>query len=321
MNYKREKTSIPKHISYHLKRWNSNILKSNDNKASETISVNLDNTTIQNQNSIIETKDTNFIFSAGFKELDKISSTWLTDDVIVLGGRPGMGKTAFIQSIIPHLAFDLQKPIVIFSLEMSALLYLNRLISHVSQIPTSKLRSGMLNDEEIYLLDECVSKLKDTPIYLDDTVGISIADLKEKCCKLKKGKNIQLIVIDYCQLMKTEANYDNRLLEISSIYKGLKELAIEINTPIITLAQLSRAPEMRPDKRPIISDLNLHPSFYQYVDRIMFLYRPTYYGLSVNNDENLKSQEAEIIVAKNKKGKVGMVPIKFDSTNAHFEDV
>jgi replicative DNA helicase len=320
MNYKREKTNTPKHINYHLKRWNSNILNVNDTKASETISVNLEKTTIQNQDSIIETKDANFIFSTGFKELDKISSNWLTDDVIVLAGRPGMGKTAFIQSIIPHLAVDLEKPIVIFSLEMSALLFVNRLISHVSQVSTSKLRSGMLNDEEIYLLDECVSKLKDAPVYLDDTVEISILDLKEKYYALKE-KNIQLIVIDYYQLMKTEAVNYNRILEISSIYKGLKELAIEINTPIITLAQLSRAPEMRSDKRPIISDLNLHPFFYQYVDRIMFLYRPAYYGLSFNNDENLKSQDAEIIIAKNKNGKLQMLPLKFDSTNAHFEDV
>jgi replicative DNA helicase len=318
MSYKREKTSSPKHINYYLKIWNSNILKANDTKASETISINLEKATIQNQDSIIETKDSNFNFSTGFKELDKISSTWLTDDVVVLAGRPAMGKTAFIQSIIPHLAVDLQKPIVIFSLEMSALLFVNRLISHVSKVSTSKLRSGMLNDDEIYLLDECVSKLKDAPIYIDDTVGISNADLKEKCRKMKKEKNIQLIVIDYCQLMKTEANYDNRLLEISCIYKGLKELAMEINTPIITLAQLSRAPEMRSDKSPVISDLQIHRSFNQYVDRMMFLYRPAYYGLNVNNDESLKSQDAEIIIAKNKKSKLGMVPLKFDSINVRF---
>lgn len=318
MSYKREKTSSPKHINYYLKRWNLNILKANDTKASETISNNLEKTTIDNQNSINETKDANFIFSTGLKELDKISSTWLTDDVIVLAGRPAMGKTAFIQSIIPHLAVDLEQPIVIFSLEMSALLYLNRLISHVSKVSTSKLRSGMLTDDEIYLLDECVTKLKNAPIYIDDTVGICIADLKEKCRKLKKEKNIQLIVIDYCQLMKTVANYDNRLLEISSIYKGLKELAIEINTPIITLAQLSRAPEMRSDKRPVISDLQIHRSFNQYVDRIMFLHRPAIYGLSDCNDENLKSQDAEIIIAKNKKDKLGMVPLKFDSINLRF---
>lgn len=258
----------------------------------------------------------------GLRDLDKMTSGWQKSDLIIIAGRPSMGKTAFVLSIARNAAVLYNKPVAIFSLEMSSLQIVNRLISSETEIPQDKLRNANLEDYEWERLIDKAEAISNAPIYIDDSASLTVSDLRSKARRLKTQKNIELIVIDYLQLMHAGENVGkgNREQEISYISRSLKIIAKELEIPVIALAQLSRAVEQRPDKKPILSDLRESGSIEQDADLVSFLYRPEYYKLEFNEDgESLKGL-AEIIIAKHRNGSTGSVLARFKNTIARFEN-
>jgi len=247
----------------------------------------------------------------GFTELDKMTSGWQRSDLIILAARPGMGKTAFALSLAQNAA-NAGKAVAIFSLEMSNLQLVQRLIAMDSEIDSHKLRNGQLEDYEWEKLHASVEKMTDVNIFVDDTPGINIFELRAKCRRLKNNHNIEMILIDYLQLMNAAPNKgrSNREQEISQISRALKGLAKELDVPVISLSQLSRAVETRGgDKRPQLSDLRESGAIEQDADIVTFIYRPDYYDL--DEDFDAPKDEAEIIISKHRNGSLGSVKLRF----------
>jgi replicative DNA helicase len=260
----------------------------------------------------------------GFRELDKLTAGWQRSDMIVLAARPGMGKTAFVLSMARNTAVDYGMGVAVFSLEMSSVQLVKRLIASETKIPAEKLRKGDLREDEMIQLHARINKLSTAPIYIDDTPGISIFDLRAKCRRLKQQHNIELVVIDYLQLMtagEKHNNNGNRVQEISTISRSIKEIAKELNVPIIALSQLSRSVEARGgDKRPLLSDLRESGAIEQDADIVSFIYRPEYYGLNQNEDGESNAGVGEIIIAKHRNGALDTVRLKFVGQFARFEN-
>ena len=260
--------------------------------------------------------------TTGFVELDKLTSGWQPSDLIIIAARPGMGKTAFTLSLAKNAA-EQGKAVAVFSLEMASVQLVQRLISMEAEIPGSKLRNGQLNTEyEWPKLHKAVEKLADIPIFIDDTPAINIFELRAKCRRLKQNSDIQMIVIDYLQLMSGAPTDKggNREQEISSISRALKGLAKELNVPVIALSQLSRAVESRGgEKRPMLSDLRESGAIEQDADIVTFIYRPGYYGIE-EGDMGVPSDLTEIIVAKHRNGSLDTVELKFVGQFVKFED-
>ncbi len=259
----------------------------------------------------------------GFSELDKLTGGWQPSDLIIIAARPGMGKTAFTLSLAKNAA-ERKKPVAIFSLEMASVQLVQRLISMEAEVGSKKLRSGQLEDYEWERLNKAVEKLSETPIYIDDTPGINIFELRAKCRRLKQNHDIQMIVIDYLQLMSGAPNdkgKGNREQEISSISRALKGLAKELNVPVIALSQLSRAVESRGgEKRPMLSDLRESGAIEQDADIVTFIYRPGYYKME-EGDMGIPDGLTEIIVAKHRNGGLDTVELKFIPHFVKFEDL
>ncbi|MCB0733484.1 MAG: replicative DNA helicase [Flavobacteriales bacterium] len=260
---------------------------------------------------------------SGFTNIDRITNGWQRSDLVILAGRPGMGKTAFVLGIARNAAVDHKKPVAVFSLEMSSLQLVTRLISGETELEAEKFRSGKLADYEWEQLNARVQTLSDAPIYIDDTPQLSIFDLRAKARRLKSNKGIEMIIIDYLQLMRGDdgGKSGNREQEISYISRSLKSLAKELDIPVIALAQLSRAVESRPDKIPILSDLRESGSIEQDADLVGFLYRPEYYDITVDAEGNDLTGIGEFIIAKHRHGKTGKARIAFKSKFAKFEDL
>jgi replicative DNA helicase len=262
----------------------------------------------------------------GFTALDRLTGGWQKSDLIITAARPGMGKTSFVLAIARNAAVDFKKPVALFSLEMSSLQLVNRLISMEAEIPGDKLRRGTLEKWEWEQLTHKIDCLSDAPIFIDDTPAINIFELRAKCRRLKMQHDIQMVIVDYLQLM-TGGSGDgkgggNREQEISSISRGLKALAKELQIPVIALSQLSRAVETRGgDKRPQLSDLRESGAIEQDADLVIFLYRPEYYGM--DTDENGMSLKGvgEVIIAKHRNGALETVRTKFVSKFAKFMDI
>jgi len=262
----------------------------------------------------------------GFTALDRLTGGWQKSDLIITAARPGMGKTSFVLAIARNAAVDFKKPVALFSLEMSSLQLVNRLISMEAEIPGDKLRRGNLEKWEWEQLTHKIDKLSDAAIFIDDTPAINIFELRAKCRRLKMQHDIQMVIVDYLQLM-TGGSGDgkgggNREQEISSISRGLKALAKELQIPVIALSQLSRAVETRGgDKRPQLSDLRESGAIEQDADLVIFLYRPEYYGM--DTDENGMSLKGigEVIIAKHRNGALETVRTKFISKFAKFQDL
>ena len=257
----------------------------------------------------------------GFTELDKITSGWQRSDLIIVAARPGMGKTAFTLALARNAAFDFRKPVAVFSLEMSSLQLTQRLISMESEISGTKLRNAQLEEYEWQQLHTTVEKLADVPLFIDDTPAINIFELRAKCRRLKMQHDIQLIVIDYLQLMSgaPDGKRGNREQEISSISRALKGMAKELDVPVIALSQLSRAVETRGGvKRPQLSDLRESGAIEQDADMVIFIYRPDYYEVE---DPTTPKDLAEIIIAKHRNGALDTVNLKFVKQYARFEDL
>lgn len=259
----------------------------------------------------------------GFVSLDKLTSGWQRSDMIVIAARPAMGKTAFVLSMARNTAVDHNKAVAVFSLEMSSVQLVKRLIASEARLPAEKLRKGDLKDHEFQQLHTRISKLATSPIYIDDTPGISIFDLRAKCRRLKMQHNIEMVIIDYLQLMTAGSSKGggNREQEISQISRSIKEIAKELNVPIIALSQLSRSVEQRGgDKRPVLSDLRESGAIEQDADIVSFIYRPEYYGFIQDEEGNSNQGVGEIIIAKHRNGALDTVRLRFVPEYARFEN-
>ncbi len=242
--------------------------------------------------------------ATGFLDLDYRTAGLQPSDLILVAARPSMGKTAFVLNIAQHIAFKLDLTVAIFSLEMSKEQLVNRLFSLQSSVDAQKLRTGQLDDEEWEKLIESAGVIGRSNLFIDDTPGISIAELRTKCRKLKLEHNLSIIIIDYLQLMSGSGKSDSRQQEISDISRALKGLARELHVPVVALSQLSRAVEQRPDHRPMMSDLRESGAIEQDADVVMFIYRDDYY-----NHDTEKKDIAEIIIGKQRNGPIGTVEL------------
>ena len=260
---------------------------------------------------------------SGFSALDRLTSGWQKSDLVIIASRPGMGKTAFILSTLRNAAVDHNIPVAIFSLEMGALQLINRLISSEAELASEKIKQGKLMDHEWEQLLYKTTALSNAPIYVDDTPALSIFELRAKCRRLKSKHNLQLIVIDYLQLMSSDFSKGghNREQEIASISRSLKNLAKELDITVIALSQLSRAVETRGGtKRPQLSDLRESGSIEQDADLVLFLYRPEYYGLTEDELGNSTQGLAELIIAKHRNGSLDSVYLQFIGKYTKFTD-
>lgn len=242
----------------------------------------------------------------GFIDLDYKTAGLHNSDLILIAARPAMGKSAFALNIATNAALKAKVPAVLFSLEMSKEQMVNRILCSEAMVDSNKVRTGKIDDDDWIKLADTMGDLSEAPIYIDDTPGISINEIRAKCRKLKLEKNIGLVVIDYLQLVQGSSKraQGSREQEISEISRSLKILAKEINVPVIALSQLSRAPEQRPDHRPMLSDLRESGAIEQDADIVMFLYRDDYY-----NEDSEDKGLAEVIVAKHRAGSTGTVKL------------
>lgn len=241
----------------------------------------------------------------GFADLDYKTSGLHNSDLILIAARPAMGKSAFVLNIATHAAVNANVPVAIFNLEMSKEQLVNRMLCSEAMVDSSKVRTGKIEEDDWVKLATALGPLSEAPIYIDDTPGISITEIRAKCRKLKMEKNIGLVIIDYLQLVQGSSKRNSsREQEISEISRSLKILAKEINVPVIALSQLSRAAEQRQDHRPMLSDLRESGAIEQDADIVMFLYRDDYY-----NENSEKKNIAEVIISKHRGGSTGSIEL------------
>ena len=242
----------------------------------------------------------------GFIDLDYKTAGLHNSDLVLIAARPAMGKSAFALNLATNAAVKANVPVVLFSLEMSKEQMVNRILCSEAMVDSNKVRTGKIDDEDWIKLANTMGELSEAPIYIDDTPGISINEIRAKCRKLKLEKDIGMVVIDYLQLVQgsSKRSQGSREQEISEISRSLKILAKEINVPVIALSQLSRAPEQRPDHRPMLSDLRESGAIEQDADIVMFLYRDDYY-----NEDSEDKGLAEVILAKHRAGSTGTVKL------------
>lgn len=260
----------------------------------------------------------------GYAKLDDYTSGWQRSDLVIIAGRPAMGKTSFALSLAKNIAVDYDTPIAFFSLEMNNVQLVNRLISNVCEIEGKKILNGQLDDEEWKRLDKNVRKLQAAPIYIDDTPGMSIFELRTKARRLVREKGVQVIMIDYLQLMNANgARFGSRQEEVSTISRSLKGLAKELDIPVLALSQLNRTVEGREGidgKRPQLSDLRESGAIEQDADMVLFVHRPEYYRIFTDEKGNDLHGKAQIIIAKHRKGGTGDVLLNFRGEFTRFEN-
>ncbi|MDX2285521.1 MAG: replicative DNA helicase [Bacteroidia bacterium] len=259
---------------------------------------------------------------SGIAELDQITAGFQRTDLIIVAARPAMGKTAFTLTLARNAAQRFNAPVALFSLEMAAVQLTQRLLCAEAELDAQKVRTGQLADYEWKQLVTRIGSLSKSPIFIDDTPALTIWDLRAKCRRLKAEKGIQMVIIDYLQLMTGQASKGgNREQEIAGISRALKEIAKELDVVMIALSQLSRAVEARGgDKRPVLSDLRESGSIEQDADVVMFLYRPEYYGFETDDDGNSTAGLAELIIAKQRNGPTGTVRAQFIAKYGKFAD-
>lgn len=261
---------------------------------------------------------------SGFRRLDDITAGWQPSDLVIIAGRPAMGKTSFALSIAKNVAIDYRKPIAFFSLEMNNVQLVNRLISNVCSIPGNKILNGQLTPDEWERFDSNIRKMQGAPIYVDDTPGLSIFELRTKARRLVREHGIELLMIDYLQLMNANGmRFNSRQEEVSTISRSLKGLAKELNIPVLALSQLSRAVEQRdgPEgKRPQLSDLRESGAIEQDADMVLFVHRPEYYHILQDEKGNDLHGMAQIIIAKHRKGATGDVLLNFRGEYTRFSN-
>ncbi len=257
--------------------------------------------------------------TTGYTDLDEITAGLQSSDMIILASRPSMGKTALTLCMARNAAVKGSTPVLYFSLEMSTEQLAQRLLCAEARVSSHRLRTGRLSEEEWQRLSEWTGKLIEAPIYIDDTPAISVMELRAKARRAKSEYNIELIIVDYLQLMTASENFGSREQEIAYISRSLKALAKELDIPIVACAQLSRAVESRTDKRPQLADLRESGSLEQDADVVMFLFRPEVYGI-VDEEGNTQEGRAEIILGKQRSGPIGSVFLVFQAEFLRFEE-
>jgi replicative DNA helicase len=260
---------------------------------------------------------------SGFTKLDRLTNGWQKSDLVIIAARPSMGKTAFVLSMARNVAVDHNRAVAIFSLEMSSMQLVNRLIVSETELPSNRIRNGKLADFEWEQLDYKIKKLVEAPVFIDDTPAISIFELRAKARRLKRQFNIELLIIDYLQLMTgTPDTRGNREQEVSTISRALKGIAKELDIPVIALSQLNRSVEIRSGtKRPQLSDLRESGAIEQDADMVIFIHRPEKYGLLEDENGNSLRGIAEIILAKHRNGPIGDIFLKFKDEFAKFAEM
>ena len=265
--------------------------------------------------------------ASGFHGLDKVTSGWQKSDLVIIAARPAMGKTAFVLSMAKNMAVNYEQPVAIFSLEMSNVQLVNRLLMNVTEIDGSTIKSGKLNDAEWDILNYKIKEIEDAPIFIDDSPGLSVFELRTKARRLVREHNVQCIIIDYLQLMNASGmtkHGGNREQEVSIISRSLKGLAKELEIPIIALSQLNRSVEGRTGiegKRPQLSDLRESGAIEQDADIVCFIHRPEYYKITEDSQGNSLLGIAEIIIAKHRNGSTGDIRLRFIGKNAKFTNL
>ena len=254
--------------------------------------------------------------ATGFIDLDYRTAGMQPSDLVLIAARPSMGKTAFVLNIAQHVAFKLHKAVAVFSLEMSKEQLVNRLFSLESKVSGQSIRTGQLTDSDWEKLAETAGVIGQSNLMIDDTPGITVAELRSKCRKFKLERGLDMIIIDYLQLMTGSGRIESRQQEISEISRSLKAIARELNVPVLALSQLSRAVEQRPDHRPMLSDLRESGAIEQDADVVMFIYRDDYY-----NKETEKPGVAEIIIAKQRNGPIGTVELAWLADYTKFANL
>src|SRR5437868_2691727 len=277
--------------------------------------------TLESIEKLFENKGAITGVSTGFRDLDKLTSGLHSSEMIVIAARPSMGKTALAMNIAEHAALEVKLPVAIFSLEMSAQQLVQRMLCSRARVNLAKTRDGFLGEADFPKLTHAASKLAEAKIFIDDSAGLTILELRAKARRLKAQQNIELIIVDYLQLLRSTSRraQDNRQLEISEISAGLKGLAKELKIPIIVVAQLNRQPEARSGGKPRLSDLRESGSIEQDADLVGLLVRPEIY----EEDEGARAEkagEAELIIAKQRNGPVGEIPLTFLKEFTRFED-
>ncbi len=260
----------------------------------------------------------------GYTKLDEMTSGWQPSDLVVIAGRPAMGKTSFALSLAKNIAVDYREPIAFFSLEMNNVQLVNRLISNTCEIAGNKILNGQLTPDEWERLDKNLRKLTGAPIYIDDTPGLSVFELRTKARRLVREKGVRIIMIDYLQLMNANGmKFNSRQEEVSTISRSLKGLAKELNIPILALSQLNRTVENREGlegKRPQLSDLRESGAIEQDADMVLFVHRPEYYHIYQDEKGNDLHGMAQIIIAKHRKGSTGDVLLTFRGEFTRFQN-
>ena len=259
---------------------------------------------------------------SGFTALDRITSGWQKTDLIIVAARPSMGKTAFVLSMARNMAVDHKKAVAVFSLEMSSIQLVNRLIASETELGSEKIKTGRLENYEWEHLNRKISSLEKAPIFIDDTPALSIFEFRAKCRRLKMQHKINIVIVDYLQLMTAGTdNRGSREQEVSTISRSLKAIAKELDIPIIALSQLNRSVESSEGKRPQFSDLRESGAIEQDADIVTFIHRPEYYGIDEDDSGNSLRGVAEIIIAKHRNGATGDVHLSFKKELAKFSDM
>jgi replicative DNA helicase len=258
--------------------------------------------------------------ASGFTDLDELTSGFQPSDLIVVAARPSMGKTAFILNIAQHAAIEHNVPIALFSLEMSKEALVQRMLTGEARVDAQKLRKGMLRDDDFPRLARAAGILAQAPIFIDDSPGITLLEMRSAARRLRADANVGLVVVDYLQLIQSTSDAENRTQEISQISRSLKALAKELAVPVVALSQLSRATEQRTDKRPQLSDLRESGAIEQDADLVMFIYRQEMYEGPTDKDGNSLEGRAEVIVGKQRNGPTGIVNLFFHKAYTRFEN-
>ena len=272
----------------------------------------------KNLQTLAETKGDITGIPTGWTDFDKITSGLHENQLIIIGARPAMGKTAFALNLATNVAVSTNKSVALFNLEMGSDQLANRMLSSLGQIEGYNFMSGKLNNNDYVKFNEALSQLEDTNIFIDDTPGITIGEIRSKCRRLKtSATGLDLVIIDYLQLISGGRNYGaNRQQEVSDISRSLKMLAMELNIPVIALCQLSRTVESREDKRPLMSDLRESGSIEQDADIVAFLYRDDYYNKAARTDNN--TSLSELIIGKHRNGTTGTINLLFKRDTSTF---
>jgi replicative DNA helicase len=260
--------------------------------------------------------------ASGFNDLDDMTSGFQPADLVIVAARPSMGKTAFCLNVAQHAAIVDQVPVAFFSLEMSKESLVQRMLTAEARIDAQRLRKGMLRDDDFPRLARAAGILSSAPVWIDDTPGITLLEMRSKARRLKAESGVKMVIVDYLQLMQGPTNSESRQQEVSQISRGLKALAKELSVPVIALSQLSRAPEQRTGehKRPQLSDLRESGAIEQDADLIMFLYRQEMYDGPVDKDGNSLEGKAEVIIGKQRNGPTGVVNLHFHKQYTRFEN-